>query len=70
MKLPPKYLFILILFFSAFFPHRNALTQVVPDDTLGQENSTVNSIDELNDRIEGGAIRDRNLFHSFQELNV
>ena len=70
MKLPPKYSFILILLFSAFFPHRNALTQVVPDDTLGQENSTINSIDELNDRIEGGAIRDRNLFHSFQELNV
>ena len=70
MKLSPKYLFILIVLLTPLFPHRNALTQVFPDDTLGQEKSTVDSIDELNDRIEGGAIRGRNLFHSFQELNV
>ena len=44
--------------------------QVIPDETLGSESSEVNSIDELRDRIEGGATRGENLFHSFQEFNV
>lgn len=44
--------------------------QITPDNTLGAENSEVNSIDELRDRIEGGAVRGDNLFHSFQEFNV
>ena len=65
-----KYFFILIVLLAEFLPHKNALAQIVPDSTLGQENSKVNSIDELRDRIEGGAIRENNLFHSFQEFNV
>jgi filamentous hemagglutinin family protein len=44
--------------------------QIVPDNTLGSESSQINSIDELQDAIEGGAIRGDNLFHSFQEFNV
>jgi filamentous hemagglutinin family protein len=47
-----------------------AKSQVTPDSTLGTENSRVNSINELRDRIEGGAIRGKNLFHSFEEFNV
>ncbi len=47
-----------------------ANAQLVPDKTLGKENSVVNSTDELQDQIEGGAIRGSNLFHSFQEFNV
>ncbi|MGB6300444.1 MAG: filamentous hemagglutinin N-terminal domain-containing protein [Rivularia sp. (in: cyanobacteria)] len=43
--------------------------QIVPDNSLGKDNSTVNFKGDRN-LIEGGAIRDNNLFHSFQEFNV
>ncbi|HBK64299.1 MAG TPA: filamentous hemagglutinin, partial [Cyanobacteria bacterium UBA11166] len=49
--------------------HR-ALAQLIPDNTLGTESSVVNPIDELNDRIDGGAIRGTNSFQSFLEFNV
>ncbi len=54
---------------SIFFTE-SSLAQLVPDNTLGTENSQVNPIDGNNDRIDGGAARDSNLFHSFQEFNV
>ncbi|MEL6439174.1 MAG: filamentous hemagglutinin N-terminal domain-containing protein [Cyanobacteria bacterium J06621_8] len=44
--------------------------QVIPDSTLGNESSTVRSVDSLQNIIEGGAIRDDNLFHSFQDFNI
>ncbi len=44
--------------------------QIVPDNTLGAESSVINSIDELRNRIQGGAIRGSNLFHSFQDFNI
>ena len=44
--------------------------QVIPDNTLGSENSTINSTSELGSVIEGGAIRGENLFHSFQEFSI
>ena len=47
-----------------------SLAQVIPDQILGSESSIINSIDELRSRIEGGATRGSNLFHSFQEFNV
>ncbi len=47
--------------------------QIVPDNTLGTESSTVKQ-DNLNgqaiDLIEGGATRGTNLFHSFAEFNI
>ncbi|MDY6896831.1 MAG: filamentous hemagglutinin N-terminal domain-containing protein [Cyanobacteriota bacterium] len=43
--------------------------QLIPDNSLGKESSIVNPSVER-DLIEGGAIRDNNLFHSFQEFNV
>ncbi len=47
--------------------------QITPDAILGAERSIVN-LDVSNglslDQIEGGAIRDINLFHSFHEFNV
>jgi len=46
------------------------LAQIQPDSTLGSESSIVNSVDANSDRIDGGAIRSTNLFHSFQEFNV
>ena len=48
--------------------------QILPDNTLGAESSivtpdvTINGI--VSDRIDGGAIRGNNLFHSFEQLSV
>ncbi|WP_206755699.1 S-layer family protein [Leptolyngbya sp. FACHB-671] len=44
----------------------------IADDTLGAESSTVIPLDpqEASDRIEGGAQRGDNLFHSFREFHV
>ena len=60
--------FALLLLFP--FP---ALAQIIPDNSLGAESSrtvpdTINNLPS--DRIEGGAIRGVNLFHSFGEFNI
>ena len=47
----------------------NAWAQLIPDNTLGEENSIVTP-QILRDVIEGGAIRGDNLFHSFSEFNI
>jgi filamentous hemagglutinin family protein len=51
-----------------------AIGQVVPDNSLGAESSVVVPGQNINglpsDRIDGGALRGGNLFHSFQEFNV
>ena len=51
-----------------------AQSQIVPDNTLEGENSTVTPNQNINDLpselIEGGAQRGNNLFHSFSEFNV
>ncbi|HEY9853238.1 MAG TPA: filamentous hemagglutinin N-terminal domain-containing protein [Leptolyngbyaceae cyanobacterium] len=55
---------------SIAIPSHPAFAQIVPDTTLGNENSTVTPIDSTFDRIDGGATRGINLFHSFQEFNI
>jgi filamentous hemagglutinin family protein len=52
------------------FSGNQALAQVTPDSTLGDESSVVNTRDASSDSIDGGATRGQNLFHSFQEFNV
>ena len=56
------------------FPQNRVFAQIVPDQTLGAESSTINpnvNIEgTLSDQIEGGAIRGTNLFHSFEEFSV
>lgn len=51
-----------------------ASAQITPDSTLGSENSVVTPNIDINgsqsDRIDGGAIRGANLFHSFGEFNI
>ncbi|GAB1544060.1 hypothetical protein NUACC21_67360 [Scytonema sp. NUACC21] len=51
-----------------------AKAQIIPDNSLGNESSVVTPNVEINsilsDRIDGGATRGTNLFHSFQEFNV
>ncbi|MBI4782400.1 MAG: S-layer family protein [Oscillatoriophycideae cyanobacterium NC_groundwater_1537_Pr4_S-0.65um_50_18] len=55
-------------------PDTAVIAQVTPDRTLGSEQSTVNRNVTINgrngDRIEGGARRGANLFHSFEQFNV
>ncbi|TBR61239.1 hypothetical protein B4U84_10605 [Westiellopsis prolifica IICB1] len=50
-----------------------ATAQITPDSSLGAESSVVNP-DVINgipsDRIDGGATRGSNLFHSFQDFNI
>jgi filamentous hemagglutinin family protein len=47
--------------------------QILPDETLGAETSVVTP-DPIkgikSDRVSGGAIRGKNLFHSFREFNI
>lgn len=44
--------------------------QIAPDGTLGNERSRVTPINPNTERIDGGAIRGSNLFHSFQEFSI
>lgn len=52
----------------------SVLAQIVPDNTLGAEGSVVTPNVNIQgiprDRIDGGATRGANLFHSFQNFNV
>ncbi len=48
----------------------SAVAQITPDGTLGNEASQVKPINNNVDRIDGGAVRGSNLFHSFQDFNV
>ncbi|MGK7952504.1 MAG: filamentous hemagglutinin N-terminal domain-containing protein [Xenococcaceae cyanobacterium] len=59
---------------ATLIPNQLVNAQIIPDNTLGTENSSVtpnvNIRGEIADLIEGGAIRDANLFHSFLEFNI
>ncbi len=72
-KLSWRSLFGVFSLLSSVFFCSNTSAQIVPDNTLGTENSTVQQ-DNLNglaiDLIEGGATRGTNLFHSFAEFNI
>jgi len=43
---------------------------ITPDDTLGSDRSQVTPLDATTTRIDGGALQDSNLFHSFQDFNI
>ena len=64
----------LVLYLSMIFYCELICAQIIPDKTLGVENSLVNTDVEvrgnLADLIQGGAIRGGNLFHSFGEFNI
>ena len=53
---------------------RPSLAQITPDGSLGTESSIVTPNvplgNDTTDRIDGGAIRNNNIFHSFSEFNV
>jgi filamentous hemagglutinin family protein len=60
-------------FFLIFF-NNTAKAQITPDNTLGAETSRLTPNVLINgtnaDRIDGGAVRGINLFHSFSEFNI
>ncbi|WP_332956707.1 two-partner secretion domain-containing protein [Microcoleus sp. AR_TQ3_B6] len=65
------YLFVLSCYLCLF--PGGAIAQIIPDNTLGAENSrtvpdTINNLPS--DRIEGGATRGSSLFHSLREFNI
>ncbi len=65
--------FVLLPFYFLLFQGR-AFAQLTPDTTLGGENSVITPGVIINrqpaDRIDGGASRGANLFHSFSEFNL
>jgi len=60
--------------FAIAFSGNCTLAQIIPDRTLGAESSVATPHVNINglpaDRINGGATRGVNLFHSFSEFNV
>jgi filamentous hemagglutinin family protein len=64
----------ILLFSSRTIAQSISPSNIVPDSTLGAESSrlTPNAIinNSLADKIDGGAIRGGNLFHSFSEFNL
>src|SRR4028118_19633 len=68
----PRQSAVLFFAFLLLFPFP-AIAQIIPDNSLGAESSrtvadTINNLPS--DRIEGGATRGGNLFHSLQQFNV
>ena len=46
------------------------VAQVIPDGTLGNEGSLVTPLDAYTDRIDGAALRDTLLFHSYEGFSI
>ncbi|WP_246162713.1 filamentous hemagglutinin N-terminal domain-containing protein [Brasilonema sennae] len=73
MRHPLFFLTLALATVFSFSYGKVAKAQITPDNTLGAENSRVTQ-DVIkgtpSDKIDGGAIRQGNLFHSFQEFNV
>ena len=65
-----KFKTIFISLSSLFLLATPAKAQLIPDNTLGVENSRVVRVLTNRDDIIGGATRGTNLFHSFREFNV
>ncbi|MGK7944433.1 MAG: filamentous hemagglutinin N-terminal domain-containing protein, partial [Microcystaceae cyanobacterium] len=66
----PSNLMIFLACLASLLSQGKGLTQIIPDTTLGDESSVVNSDNPNFDRIDGGAVRGSNLFHSFQEFSI
>ncbi|MHC5609945.1 MAG: two-partner secretion domain-containing protein [Nostoc sp.] len=67
-------IYLLCLISTAFSLYSPAQAQITPDNTLGGEASQLKQNVLINgalgDKIEGGAARGSNLFHSFSEFNI
>ena len=69
LRLILNYTTFLLASSTLIYTNTVAQAQLIPDDTLGAENSLVTN-QQLRDLITGGAIRGENLFHSFSEFNI
>ena len=73
-KVSIKSIFCLYLVFIEFSVSPPVQAQIIPDSTLGTEASQLNqnqiTKDAPGDKIDGGATRGINLFHSFSEFNI
>lgn len=73
-KAKEKIGYFLVLLFSFLLSKSRASAQLTPDTTLGGESSVITPGVIINrqpaDRIDGGASRSANLFHSFSEFNL
>jgi filamentous hemagglutinin family protein len=67
-----RFFFLIPIVASLFLSKANA--QIIPDNSLGTENSIVSPNTQIEGNpatlVEGGAIRNTNLFHSFQEFSI
>lgn len=74
MKNATKKIISFFLFPVSCFLCPAAIAQITPDTTLGASGSLVTRNQVFNglpsDRIDGGALRGTNLFHSFQDFNI
>ncbi|MEA5620508.1 S-layer family protein [Cronbergia sp. UHCC 0137] len=79
MTHPPQLISILLVtngfLFTSFLPSTHAQNLITPDATMPGETSQVGVDNSLiwkkpTDVITGGAIRDKNLFHSFDKFNI
>ncbi len=65
----PTLKYLLLIGGFLLINNHSAVAQITPDNTLGAESSRVVPNGAI-DKIDGGALRDRNLFHSFKEFNI
>ncbi len=70
MNLTCNYLRSFLLYTFIAFSITPATAQIIPDNTLGAEGSQLIPITANIDLIDGGALRNSNIFHSFSEFNV
>jgi filamentous hemagglutinin family protein len=70
LRLMPKMMMAFGFLSISAFCHQSSLAQIIPDNTLGGENSLVNSTVTGVTQIDGGAIRGSNLFHSFTDFSI
>lgn len=65
------FLFLPLTTFLCFTGIKDKVSaQITPDNTLGNDNSVVETITPQLQLIDGGATRGANLFHSFVEFNI
>ncbi len=71
MKRASQLLWLAFGFTGAIFTVPGGVSaQIIPDSTLGGESSVVTPINSQVQRLDGGALRGDNLFHSFAEFNI
>ena len=69
MMIPFRLYSLALITVAAVLPSR-ATAQVIPDGTLGPESSLLIDVSAVEQLIQGGALREGNLFHSFEQFSI